>query len=191
VTGKQGNFLRSIEEEFKVLMFFADYGGDRKNDYEKLIIFGGKRDRRGAELKVLSAVETKCPGHFAQFENEIMNRDLNDEDSGWKTEVLEFKEDELSFALGKNGGTRRKLERASGCLVQYIGHLALFSGWTEQRSKVKEYLKFLFDQLEGPVDVPDAAKRGDCTVLEIPQDCVGYITGNKRAALSSIEQDFG
>jgi len=105
--------------------------------------------------------------------------------------VLEFKEDELSFALGKNGGTRRKLERASGCLVQYIGHLALFSGWTEQRSKVKEYLKFLFDQLEGPVDVPDAAKRGDCTVLEIPQDCVGYITGNKRAALSSIEQDFG
>ena len=31
-------------------------------DYEKLAIFGDIRGRRGAELKVLSAIETKTPG---------------------------------------------------------------------------------------------------------------------------------
>lgn len=31
-------------------------------DYEKLAIFGDIRGRRGAELKVLSAIETKSPG---------------------------------------------------------------------------------------------------------------------------------
>ena len=34
----------------------------RCQDYEKLAIFGDIRGRRGAELKVLSAIETKSPG---------------------------------------------------------------------------------------------------------------------------------
>ena len=44
-------------------MFFCDVskGGGRNKDYEKLAIFGSVRGRRGAELKVLSAVETKAP----------------------------------------------------------------------------------------------------------------------------------
>jgi hypothetical protein len=34
----------------------------RGQDFEKLAIFGDIRGRRGAELKVLSAIETKSPG---------------------------------------------------------------------------------------------------------------------------------
>jgi len=36
--------------------------GRRGQDFEKLAIFGDIRGRRGAELKVLSAIETKSPG---------------------------------------------------------------------------------------------------------------------------------
>merc|ERR1719215_630954 len=62
VTGRAGNFLRTIEEEWTTLMFFCEVGGGRRDrDYEKLAIFGTVRARRGAELKVLSAVETKVP----------------------------------------------------------------------------------------------------------------------------------
>lgn len=60
----------------KVLMFFADYGsGTKRNrEYEKLAIFGDLRQRRGAELKVYSAVEAKCPGFFKEHEDDILDR---------------------------------------------------------------------------------------------------------------------
>ena len=49
---------------------------------------------------MLAAIECKCPGHFKEHEDEILDRDFN-QDEDWKTDVLKFKEDELSFALGK------------------------------------------------------------------------------------------
>merc|ERR1719162_2284454 len=70
VTGRAGNFLRTIEEEWGVLMFFCEVdgkGGRGSKDFEKLAIFGGVYGRRGAELKVLSAVETKVPGYFPKI----------------------------------------------------------------------------------------------------------------------------
>ena len=33
--------------------------------------------------------------------------------------------------------------------------------------------------------------RKDCTVLQIPYDCVGYVTGTKRATLARIEEEWG
>ena len=37
-----------------------------QGDTEKLAIFGRTRGRRGAELKVMAAVETKVPGYFTE-----------------------------------------------------------------------------------------------------------------------------
>merc|ERR1719506_1721455 len=69
VTGRQGNFLRSIEDEWCVLMLFAEFDKDRgrEKDMERLCIFGKRRARRGAELKVLSAIESKVDGHYRRF----------------------------------------------------------------------------------------------------------------------------
>ena len=49
----------------------------------------------------------------------------------------------------------------------------------------------LCGQVENAVEVEESEGRDDITVLEIPQDCVGYITGGERQALSSIESDYG
>merc|ERR1719159_405315 len=136
VTGRQGNFLRAIEEEWNVLMLFAEIGGSgrRGSDYERLAIFGQHRGRRGAELKILSAIETKIPGHLDKFRDEIEDRDA---DKDWGTDSMTFKDDELSFALGKQGATRRKLERASQCIIQYVGQTAYFSGTKAERRRAK------------------------------------------------------
>merc|ERR1719213_1526352 len=77
VTGRAGNFLRTIEEEWCTLMFFCevDRSSGRSKDYEKLAIFGSVRGRRGAELKVLSAVETKVPGYYDKIRDDVVNRD--------------------------------------------------------------------------------------------------------------------
>jgi hypothetical protein len=194
VTGRAGNFLRTIEEEWCTLMFFCEVGGKggRGRDYEKLAIFGGVRARRGAELKVLSAVETKVPGYYDKIRDEVVDRDRGKDSSGtWGTDTMTFQDDELSYALGKQGGTRKKLERSSGSIVQYVGHTALFSGTKPVRKKAKEYMKWLFQQLEGPVYVDGWEKREDVTVIDIPQDCIGYITGSRRATLGFMEEEWG
>ncbi|CAK0867829.1 unnamed protein product, partial [Prorocentrum cordatum] len=141
---------------------------------------------------VLSAVETKVPGYFAKIRDEVIDRDRNKDKSGtWGTDTMTFQDDELSYALGKQGGTRKKLERSSGAIVQYVGHTALFSGTKPERRRAKEYMKWLFEQLEGPVYVEGWEKRDDVTVVDVPSDCIGYITGNRRAAMGAMEEEWG
>merc|ERR1740139_531081 len=87
-------------------MFFADYRSkDRgqSGQTEKLAIFGPRRGRRGAELKVMAAVETKSPGYF----NDRLKEE--DEEDDWGLKTITLKPDELSYALGKKGMTRKKL----------------------------------------------------------------------------------
>merc|ERR1719454_305321 len=176
-------------------MFFCEVdkgSGGRGKEFEKLAIFGDVRGRRGAELKVLSAVETKVPGYFDRIRDEVMNRDRGSGPNGtWGTDTMTFQDDELSYALGKQGGTRKKLERSSEAIVQYVGHVALFSGTRPERRRAKEYMKWLFEQLEGPVYVTGWEDRDDCTVVHVPSDCIGYITGNRRATLGRMEEEWG
>jgi len=189
VTGRNGNFLRALEDEWNVLMLFAEFNRGARREFEELAIFGGRRGRRGAELKALSAIDAKCPGWFEKIKDEVLRRD--EDGDNWGTATMQFKKDELSYALGKQGATRRKIEKSSGCITQYIGLTGVFAGTKEERMRAKEYTHWLFDQLEGPVYVEDWQDRDDCDVLDIPQDCVGYITGARRAALSQMEEEFG
>jgi len=186
VTGKGGNFLRAIEEEWCVIMFFVEFSDDRRGkSIEKLALFGERRGRKGAELKVKSAVECKVPGFY---------KDMDDDpeaDGDWGVDCEDFKNsDEQSYALGKQGATRKKLEAASHCILQYVGNTIVYAGQKEERRNCKQYMKWLFAQLDGPVSV-DVDKRDDCTVVEVPQDTVGYITGARRAALIAMEAEWG
>ncbi|KAG8458153.1 hypothetical protein KFE25_011684 [Diacronema lutheri] len=189
VTGAQGNFLRSIEEEWGTLMFFAEYRGRRGPSAgvstEKLAIFGPRRGRRGAQLKVLAAVETKMRGFVTAADLAFA-----DDDDTFGTETRVLADSELSYALGKKGGTRKKLAASSECIVEYVGNTVVMCGTPSQRERARVYLEWLFAQLRGPVFV-DYAGRDDCTMIEVPRDTVGYVTGAKRATLGRIEEEWG
>jgi len=188
VTGKGGNFLRTMEEEWGVIMFFAEYDGRRgAKDIEKLAIFGERPGRRGAQLKTMSAVETKVPGFYTESGGTY---DEKDKDDDWGTSTMRLKDDELSYALGKKGMTRKKIARSSECIVEYVSNVVFMSGTRKQRNRAKQYMKWLFDQLEGPV-VVDTTDRDDCTVVDVPVDCVGYVTGNRRETLGRVEEEWG
>jgi hypothetical protein len=66
VMGRGGQTLRMMEAEWGTLMFFAKGFGtaNGEHDREMLMIFGPLRARRGAEMKVMSAVEHKIPNTF-------------------------------------------------------------------------------------------------------------------------------
>ena len=173
VTGARRATLGKIEEEWGTLMFFMstnmraadrmDEGGRREFDgSEKLAIFGSRRGRRGAELKCMSAVETKRPGYFTRDVNKHTS-----ESEGFASDTYPMDESELSYALGKDGTTRRKLARASGCIMEYVGQVAFICGTIEERTRARTYLKWLLKQRNGSVYVDDLTDRDDVTKVPL------------------------
>jgi len=169
-------------------LFFLDFNKSCKRDQlERLAIFGALRDRRGAELKVMAAIEMKQPFFFTRRDSALP---LQDPQEGFSTDRLVIEEDDYSYALGKGGATRRKIARASGCIIEYIGRYAYLSGVKKERIRAREYLNWLFRQRVGPVEV-DYANREDVTVLAVPKDCVGFVTGHKGTSLRLVEDNTG
>merc|ERR1719198_1444378 len=133
-----------MEEEWGVLMFFMNKAGEKgkgRGGSEMLIICGSKRSRRGAELKVMSGVETKNPGYFTKGV-----REKTSNVKGFDTDRMIFKDDELSYSLGKQGTTRKKLESAAGAILEYVGHVAFIAGNLKERKRTSEYVQWLLDQ---------------------------------------------
>ena len=86
MTGVKRSTLSRIEDDWGVFMLFMDQKTEgKRDDDEQLIIFGPRRARRGAELKIMSTIEGKCPG--------CVTKDLEDtiSDDDWGTDVYRFK----------------------------------------------------------------------------------------------------
>jgi len=136
-------------------------------------------------------VETRYPGEFTDATRASGRTfDENDRDGDWGTCTTELASEDIAFALGRKGLTRRKLERASSCIVQFVHDVVYISGFKADRQRAQEYLRWLFDQLEGPMHVSVEGRR-DASALDIPQDAVGYITGNNRETLTRLESECG
>merc|ERR1719343_1490834 len=151
---------------------------------EQLAIFGDKRARRGAELKVMSSVEEKAPGHFTRGVREKFS-----DEKAFAIDRIVFKDDELSYALGKQGTTRKKLALASACILQYVGHVAFMAGTLKERRRCKEFIDWLLAQRRGAVTINDVSTREDCTEMHIPENCKGWVTGNRGSELRRVEQE--
>merc|ERR1719261_1486101 len=94
----------------------------------------------------MSAAECKVPGVYSDEWRDKPEEEMTSQVEGFATDCLWLRPDEVSYALGPKGGTRKKIAAASRCIVEYAGS-------RKQRTAAREYMKFLFDQLEGPVKV--------------------------------------
>merc|ERR1719412_2649109 len=103
-------------------------GGKGRGASEMLIIFGAQRNRRGAELKVMNGIEKKAPGTFTRNV-----REKTTDSRGFDTDRMVLKDEELSYAIGKEAATQKKLEKAAGCILQFIGNIAFIAGTMKQR----------------------------------------------------------
>lgn len=189
VTGSRRAALGGMEEEWGTLMFFMTKPGTKGNGKgfgEQLAIFGETRARRGAELKVMSSVEEKAPGHFTRGVREKFS-----DKRGFDTDRMIFKDDELSYALGKQGMTRKKLAQASGCILQYVGHVSFMAGTLKERRRCKEFIDWLLQQRRGQVTVNNISDRDDVTEVHVPENCKGWVTGNRGSELRRVEQETG
>jgi len=190
ITGARRMAMISMEAEWGVFMFFSDFKDqkDREKDNrrktERLLIFGPERNRTGAELKVLSSVETKNTGMITRtLKEKISDR------SGFAKDTFYLKDEDVAYALGKGGVTRMKLQVSSGCILQYIGNYAVLAGDGKQRKRCREYLQWLLAQRRGSITVSDVNKRDDVTEVHVPNNVKGWITGNRGSELRKIEQE--
>eukprot|EP00740_Mantoniella_antarctica_P025896 CAMPEP_0198704430 /NCGR_PEP_ID=MMETSP1468-20131203/389898_1 /TAXON_ID=1461545 /ORGANISM="Mantoniella sp, Strain CCMP1436" /LENGTH=752 /DNA_ID=CAMNT_0044463243 /DNA_START=1405 /DNA_END=3665 /DNA_ORIENTATION=- len=192
VMGRGGTVLRSMEEEWGTLMFFAktkDEAGDAKEG-EILAIFGSRRGRRGAELKVMSAVEHKHPGYFLDGDNlrDKLDQPGDNEGDAFDYDTFPFQGDEFSYALGARGTTRKKLAAAAGCILEYIGQVAVIAGGKRERRQGRDYLEWLLKQRQGHL-YADIKGRDDVLEIEAPRSSIGYVTGHKGEGLRGIEAE--
>lgn len=193
VMGKGGTTLRSFEDEFGTLVFFATVrepnGGERR---DQLCVFGSLKARRGTELKVMSIVERKEPNYFTKDGKlRSFRRIMGDtDDDGWTIDTRRLSEEDFSYALGSKGSTRHKLAIASGCIIEYVGRVACMAGYKEERGRAKKYLEWVIEQRSRRMSVT-AENHYDCLVVKVPAMSVGFITGNQGEGLRRIEKDSG
>jgi len=105
----------------------------------------------------------------------------------WGVDTLPLANEELSFALGKEDNTRKKLARSGGCTLEYVGNVAYMAGDISERSRAREYLQWLLKQRHGAVNV-DIAGRNDVTVVAVPDDMKGL---TKSSTLRDVEMQTG
>jgi hypothetical protein len=205
ITGKGGVALRSHEDEFGTLMFFVRSNDLKARDEESrtgihdktLAIFGGRAERCGAMLKVMSAIEHKLPNFYitsgARLKPEAIDH-LLDTFTGpgvdFQVKDEEIAESEFSYALGRNGATRKKLASAAHCVLQYVGRCAVFAGTERQVRLATDYLRWLMEQRTGSPRVA-VALRDDVTAVELPARVIGFVTGAHGQTLREIEQATG
>merc|ERR550514_17171 len=117
-------------------MFFHNASMSRNNAEdgdkdEKLLIIGRDvKKRRGAELQVMSSVELQIHGYYTANLKERMSQKQD-----FTTDRFLLREEDISYVLGKHGATRRKLQNASGAVMQYVGRVCFISGTFKERRR--------------------------------------------------------
>eukprot|EP00494_Astrolonche_serrata_P030680 UN30948 len=185
ITGEKGSTLRQIEREHATLMTFCKR---KDSDEEPLAIFGTRRGRLGAQLKVMSVVEGKKPGYYVgkNKDEPPIVESLDPVDPEWGVHFEILPKNMLGFVLGAKGATRQKLEISSGCIIQYIGQWVAFGGSKEDQQRGKDYYTWLLDSRKrkgGEYLVPVLKGRTDYRIIWVPEPAVSYVTGVKANTL--------
>eukprot|EP00930_Biecheleria_cincta_P032024 TRINITY_DN22224_c0_g1_i1.p1 TRINITY_DN22224_c0_g1~~TRINITY_DN22224_c0_g1_i1.p1 ORF type:complete len:1039 (-),score=158.27 TRINITY_DN22224_c0_g1_i1:261-3377(-) len=201
ILGSGGKNLRMLEDEWGVLMFLAEYDGvqlqpvkgERSCRHELLAIVGGqRRGRRGAQLCIMSQIELKHLHIFSskiRSSGELYETPAVGEDYG--TTTFKIPEHKFPYAIGKHEQTRLKIMTAAGCILQYIGPVAMISGTKAEQRRGHEYLSLWLEKLDGPIIVHSAETRSDATVIDIPASMIAYVTGSGGAHLKRVEDQWG
>eukprot|EP00746_Dinoflagellata_sp_MGD_P142323 gnl/MRDRNA2_/MRDRNA2_75306_c0_seq2.p1 gnl/MRDRNA2_/MRDRNA2_75306_c0~~gnl/MRDRNA2_/MRDRNA2_75306_c0_seq2.p1 ORF type:complete len:506 (-),score=67.80 gnl/MRDRNA2_/MRDRNA2_75306_c0_seq2:12-1505(-) len=205
IFGKMGATLKTVEDACGVIIFFvrersdsADPSGKQVDvvykEKEKLAIFGPRRCRRAAELKLMAAVEYKKPGCFIHedgFLRHKFNQPGDDDDEAyWGCQQFRMRRFEFAYALGPGGCTKKKIARAANCVIEYVGFTAIMCGTRSERRLAVDYLDWLLRQRVGRFNV-NFRDRDDCSVVTLPAYKIDLVTETKNAALRKIEESTG
>eukprot|EP00906_Rhabdomonas_costata_P015092 RCo021663 len=110
---------------------------------------------------------------------------------GHSVERVQLNDADAAFILGKGGRTKEKIARVSGARIDLTGLNLEIRGPKEAREKAMKYVKCVMSQRVGPVYIDENGDDDDLLVVQVPQDCVGFVTGSNGSFLRAVEEEFG
>lgn len=160
------------------------------NHPDELAIWGTPEGRKGASLKVMSAVEQKLPKWYTK---KIDGNYISTNES-FDTDTVTLTPDEYAFALGKEGSTRKKINAAAGGIFEFLGYTAFICGDIKLRRRLRFYLAMLLKQKHNQaviLDLENKQQRDDLTWLKIPSAYMGILkTGPTLRDIESSTNTF-
>merc|ERR1719384_2978675 len=107
-------------------------------------------------------------------------------------DTMKITDDDAAFILGKGGKTKEKISRVSEAEIELFERDLILEirGSKMQRRRAKKYAEGVMAQRTGPVSITDDFDDGDLTMLYVPQEAVGFVTGRAGNFLRSIEEKW-
>merc|ERR1740122_761338 len=98
----------------------------------------------------------------------------------------------LPSFLAKGGRQKKKIARVSEAEIElFEKDLVLeIRGSKLQRRRARKYCEGVMAQRTGPVTVTDDYDDGELTMLQVPQEAVGFVTGRAGNFLRTIEEEW-
>ena len=135
-----------------------------------------------------------------------------------EVDVLKISNEDAAFVLGKNGKTKEKIARVSGADLDLYEHSLTLEirGTDDERKRAKKcaltrqqklaaninhrlflfclrrYVECVMAQRVGPVTIEDNNNEDDdLTVIQVPSEAVGFVTGSQGNFLRQVEEEWG
>ena len=110
-----------------------------------------------------------------------------------EVDVLKISNEDAAFVLGKNGKTKEKIARVSGAELDLFEHALTLEirGTDDERKRAKKYVECVMAQRVGPVTIEDNNEDDDLTVIMVPSEAVGFVTGSGGNFLRQVEEEWG
>lgn len=148
-----------------------------------LAIFGRRNDRRRTEFAIMRIIETKRKGFYTSN----VKPHIDPPECDWGTDIIDIGVD-ASYAQGKRGVTRKKIEAAADCVLGIVGTMAFITGNGRCRKACRDYIGWVTSQKTVKnMDVPDLENRDDVDIVPVPAECMGYVAGKDGRSLYSVE----
>jgi hypothetical protein len=98
-----------------------------------------------------------------------------------------LEDEDFSYALGTQGLTRKKLARAAGCILEYVGNVAIMVGTQDERDRCRDYLHWLLAQRVGDC-VVTVTGRSDIISMTLEPHVCAYVIGAHGSNLRGLEE---
>ena len=108
-------------------------------------------------------------------------------------ETIKLTDGDAAFLLGKGGKTKAKIARVSGADLELFERDLILEirGTDKQRRAAKKYSECVMAQRVGPVTIDDNFEDDDLTVIQVPSEAVGFVTGSQGNFLRQVEEEWG
>ncbi|CAE8585887.1 unnamed protein product [Polarella glacialis] len=153
----------------------------------RLAIFGDFHARCQSQVRFMSSIATKLPGHF-------LNREIHwqvPEGLDWDVDLVELSPSFKAMCIGQGGSMRRKLCTACGCCIDYVGATAFILGSQQSRGLAVALLEVLRNAERGFVHQVPLSVEEHCERVVFPQEHSPFLTGKSRSLLNQLEENGG